>query len=117
MKDKNWHLANHRIDKTKELPVYRGKKLSIRLVVTRHFKPVKIHPIKAGLAGVSIMKVKRNRLQRLYFWFLRLRFKELTIKELKKLSASDQKKYLDEKYYLYGIVPYLKDNVTDPEEY
>ncbi len=38
------------------------------------------------------------------------------MKELKKLSARDQKEYLNEKYYLYGIIPFLKDNVTDPDE-
>ena len=113
MKDKNWHLVNHRKNKTKELSLYRGKKLSIRLVVARHFKPVNIFPTEDRLGGVGVMKVERSRFWRLYFWFLRLRFKELTIKELKKLSSQDQRKYLDEKYYLYGIVPYFKNNVIE----
>lgn len=112
MKNEKWHWENHRNDKTKELSIYRGKKLSINLIITRHFKPVKITPIKFDF-GITIRKVKRTRLQRLCFWFLRLRFKNLTIKELKNLSAIDQKKYLDRKYYLYGIVPYLKSNVSE----
>ena len=117
MKDKNWHVERHINNKLKEISIYKSKKLSIRLVITHHPKPVKISPVKWARFGVTIRRVKRSRLKRLYFWFLRLRFEELTIKELKKLSASDQKEYLHEKYYLYGIVPYLKDNVTDPDEY
>lgn len=112
MKNAKWYWEHHKNDTTKELFIYKGKKLSIRLVVTQHFKPVKIAPVKFDF-GITIRKVKRTRIQRLGFWLLRLRFKELTIKELKKLSPSAQKKYLHEKYYLYGIVPYLKGKVSD----
>lgn len=112
MKNEWWHRENLRNDKTKELSMRIGKKLSINLIITRHFKPVKITPVKFDF-GITIRKVERTRLQRLCFWFLRLGFKNLTIKELKKLSATDQKKYLDKKYYLYGVVPYLKGNVSE----
>ena len=112
MRNKNWHRENHVNDRKKELFMRIGKKLSIGLTLTRHFKPVKISPVKFDF-GITIRRVKRTRLQRLCFWVLRLRFKELTIKELKKLSSRDQKKYLDEKYYLYGIIPCLKGNVSE----
>ncbi len=110
VRNKKWH--SNRPDETKELSLYRGKKLSIRLTVTRHY-PVKISPVRGARFGISVRKIKRSRLERLRFWFLRRKFKELTTKELKKLSVRDQKEYLDRKYYFYGIVPYLKANVTE----
>lgn len=61
-----------------------------------------------GLYGVKIRYAKRSFLRRVIFWFARRKFKDLTIKELKKLSAADQKKHLERKYYLHGIIPYLQ---------
>ena len=115
MKNKNWH--NPMLPRTakKVLTIYSSKRFLISLSITRYFKPAKfvVPSVSKGLGGVAIMKLKRTRWQRFAFWILRLRFKELTIKELKKLSATEQQKYLNEKYRLYGIVPYLKNHVGD----
>lgn len=70
-----------------------------------------LYGARGGKMGIGIKKVKRNIFLRIGFWIERLRFKTLTIKDLRKLPTNEQIEYLHEKYYLYGITPYFLDKV------
>jgi len=70
-----------------------------------------LYGARGGNFGIGVKKEKRNIFLRIGFWLKRMKFKNLTIKELQQLPPAKQMEYLRKKYYLYGITPFLLEKI------